>query len=84
MLDLGRVSQQITQMAVEGQLLAEDLRKRLDLALRQLHLESTRLAAFTDKLALSKTSWLLAGIHESLEQHLCAADTPPGPHRGRC
>ena len=68
MLDLGRVSQQITQMAMEGQLLAEDLRKRLDLALRQLHLESTRLAAFTDKLTLSKTSWLLAGIHESLER----------------
>jgi hypothetical protein len=68
MLDLGRVSQQITQMAMEGQLLAEDLRKRLDLALRQLHLESTRLAAFTDKLTMSKTSWLLAGIYESLER----------------
>jgi NurA domain len=76
MLDLARVNQQITQMAVEGQLLAEDLRKRLELALRQLHLESTRLATFTDKLAMSKTSWLLAGIYESLE---CTYGLPARP-----
>jgi hypothetical protein len=68
MLDLARVSQQITQMTVEGQLLVEDLRKRLELALSQLHLESTRLSTFTNKLSASKTSWLLAGIHDALEQ----------------
>ena len=77
MLDLAHVSQQIFRMAVDGQLLAADLRKRLELALRQLHLESTRLAAFTDKLALSKTSWLLAGIHEALEQTYAVPSRPP-------
>jgi hypothetical protein len=76
MLDLFRVSQQITQMAVEGQLLAEDLGKRLELALRQLHLESTRIATFMDKLAMSKTSWLLAGVNEPLE---CAHPLPTRP-----
>ncbi len=39
MLDLSQVSQQISHMAIDGQLLAKDLRKRLELALRQLHLE---------------------------------------------
>jgi hypothetical protein len=77
MLNLAHVSQQISRMAVDGQLLAEDLRKRLELALRQLHLESTRLAAFTDKLALSKTSWLLAGIHEALEHTYAMPNRPP-------
>jgi hypothetical protein len=67
MLDLGRVSQQVAYMAAEGRLVSEDLRKRLDLALARLHLESGRLTAFVDKLAVSKTSWLLAGIDESLE-----------------
>ena len=77
MLDLAHVSQQIFRMAIDGQLLAADLRKRLELALRQLHLESTRLATFTDKLALSKTSWLLAGIHEALEQTYAVPSRPP-------
>lgn len=68
MLNLAKVSQQIAQMAAEDQLVSEDLSKRLDIALGQLHLESSRLAAFQEKLVASKTSWLLAGIDESLEQ----------------
>lgn len=67
MLDMAHVSQQITSMASEGQLVSEELSKRLDLALGRLHLESNRLQAFVDKLAVSKTSWLLAVIHEPLE-----------------
>jgi hypothetical protein len=66
MLDLARVGQQITRMASESQLISEDLGKRLDLARQQLHVESGRLDAFIDKLTVSKTSWLVAGIHESL------------------
>jgi hypothetical protein len=76
MLDLARVSQQITGMAAEGQLLSEDLLKRLDLARGRLQLESGRLQAFIDKLTMSKTSWLLAGIHESLE-HTTALPVRP-------
>jgi hypothetical protein len=68
MLNLAKVSQQIAQMAAEDQLVSEDLSKRLDIALGQLHLESSRLQAFTEKLAASKTSWLLAGVHESPER----------------
>jgi hypothetical protein len=40
MLDLARVNQQISRMAVEQQLVAEDRLKRLDKALGQLGLES--------------------------------------------
>ena len=67
MLDLARVNQQISRMAVEQQLVTEDRMKRLDKALGQLALESGRLPAFVRKLQASKTSWLLAGIRESLE-----------------
>ncbi len=66
MLDLARVSQQIAGMATEGHLLSEDLHKRLDLARDRLRLESDRLPTFVDKLDRSKTSWLLAGLHEPL------------------
>jgi hypothetical protein len=76
MLDLARVSQQITRMASQTQLTSEDLLKRLDLALGRLSLESARLDDFMEKLAVSKTSWLVAGIHESLER---TCDLPPRP-----
>ncbi|ETX08799.1 MAG: hypothetical protein ETSY2_03245, partial [Candidatus Entotheonella gemina] len=64
MLDLTKVSQQIAYMAAEDQLVWEDLSKRLDVALGQLQVESDRLTDFLDKLARSKTSWLLAGIDD--------------------
>jgi NurA domain len=77
MLNLAKVSQQIAHMAVEDQLVWEDLSKRLTVALGQLHLESGRLEAFLHKLATSKTSWLLAGIHESLESIYPLPASPP-------
>jgi len=64
MLDLTKVSQQIAYMAAEDQLVWEDLSKRLEVALGQLHVESGRLENFRNKLDRSKTSWLLAGIDE--------------------
>lgn len=66
MLDLSKVMQQIAEMAAEGQLVADHMTKRFDLAMARLQLESCHLSAFVDKLGSSKTSWLLAGIHESL------------------
>ncbi len=75
MLDLAKVSQQISRMAVEQQLVAEDRLKRLDKALGQLGLESGRLPAFMRKLQASKTSWLLAGIRESLENTYATTTT---------
>jgi hypothetical protein len=68
MLDLAKVSQQIAHMAVEDQLVWEDLSKRLDIALGRVHVESNRFATFAEELRASKTSWLLAGMHEPLEQ----------------
>ena len=62
MLNLAKVNQQISRMAVEQQLVADDMRKRLDTALGQLELESGRLPAFMRKLQASKTSWLVAGV----------------------
>jgi len=76
MLDLARVSQQISRMAVEQQLVSEDMQKRLEKALGQLALESGRLPAFMRKLHASKTSWLLAGLRESLEK---TYPLPPRP-----
>ncbi|PON16694.1 hypothetical protein C2W62_17075 [Candidatus Entotheonella serta] len=64
MLDLAKVSQQIAYMAAEDQLVWEDLSKRLDVALGQLQVESDRFMDFLDKLARSKTSWLLAGMND--------------------
>jgi hypothetical protein len=66
MLDLAKVNQQIGHMAREQQLGAEDRSKRLDIALAQLTVESGRFAAFLQKLRASKTSWLVAEIHEAL------------------
>ena len=76
MLNLAKVSQQISRMAVEGQLVADDMQKRLEKALGQFALESGRLPAFMRKLHASKTSWLLAGVHESLEK---TYPLPPRP-----
>src|SRR5262245_66082027 len=76
MLYLARLSQQISRMAVEQQLVVEDRLKRLDKALGQLVLESGRLPGFMRKLQASKTSWLLAGIRESLESTYAL---PPRP-----
>ena len=68
MLDFAKVSQQIAHMAAADQLVWEDLSKRLDIALGRVQVESTRFAAFAEELRASKTSWLLAGMHEPLEQ----------------
>ena len=76
MLNLAKVSQQIRRMAAERQLVSDDIQKRLEKALGQLALESGRLPAFMRKLQASKTSWLLAGIHESLEKTYAL---PPRP-----
>lgn len=76
MLNLAKVNQQIAHMAIEDQLVWEDLSKRLDIALGQLRLESGRLETFLHKLAASKTSWLIAGIHES-PQAIYALPAPP-------
>ncbi|MGQ4809170.1 hypothetical protein NKDENANG_02581 [Candidatus Entotheonellaceae bacterium PAL068K] len=68
MLDLARVHQQIAGIASESRLVSEDLSKRLDLALGRIQLESGRTQLFIDKMARSKTSWLVAGVHEPLAQ----------------
>lgn len=68
MLDLGKVSQQISRMAAEGQQVAEDMRQRLDIARAQFAIESARLDAFLRKLDISKTSWLLAQVSTGLAQ----------------
>ena len=76
MLNLAKVSQQIAHMAAESQLASEDMGKRLEKALQQLRLESGRLADFLEKLMASKTSWLLAGIHEPLAQAYALPSRP--------
>ena len=42
MLDLVEVNQQITKMATEDHLVADDMAERLALAVERLHLESAR------------------------------------------
>ena len=76
MLDLVEVNQQITKMAAEDHLVADDMAERLALAVERLHLESARWQAFVDKLSMSKTSWLVAAIHEPLNR---TYGLPPRP-----
>ena len=76
MLDLVEVNQQITKMAAEDHLAADDMAERLALAVERLHLESARWQAFVDKLSMSKTSWLVAAIHEPLNH---TYGLPPRP-----
>ena len=76
MLDLVEVNQQITKMATEDHLVADDMAERLALAVERLHLESARWQAFVDKLSMSKTSWLVAAIHEPLNR---TYGLPPRP-----
>ena len=76
MLDLVEVNQQITKMAAEDHLVADDMAERLALAVERLHLESARWQAFVNKLSMSKTSWLVATIHEPLNH---TYGLPPRP-----
>ena len=76
MLDLVEVNQQIAKMAAEGHLAADDMAERLALAVERLHLESDRWQAFVDKLSMSRTSWLVAAIHEPLNR---TYGLPPRP-----
>lgn len=78
MLDLVEVNQQIAQMALEDHLIVDDMSKRLALAVERLYLESTRWQEFVDKLSMSKTSWLVATIHEPLNR---TYGLPPRPER---
>ena len=76
MLDFVEVNQQIAAMAAESRLAADDMAGRLALAVERLHLESARWQAFVDKLSMSKTSWLVAAIHEPLNR---TYGLPPRP-----
>ena len=68
MLDFVEVNQQIAAMAAESRLAADDMAGRLALAVERLHLESSGWQAFVDKIAVSKTSWLVAAIREPLDR----------------
>ena len=68
MLDFVEVNRQIAGMAAESRLVADDMTERLALAVQRLHLESDGWQAFVDKIAVSKTSWLVATIHEPLNR----------------
>ena len=76
MLDFVEVNQQIARMAAESRLAADDMAGRLALAMERLHLESDGWEAFVDKIAVSKTSWLVATIHEPLN---CTYGLPARP-----
>lgn len=66
MLDLSQLHQQIAIMAVDNHLTADHSQQRYEIALTQLELVSKHLADFRAKVARSRTSWLLADIHEPL------------------
>lgn len=50
--------------------------KRLDYALNTLHNQATDLADLTRKVTSSKTTWLVAGLVDGLDQHYKASPTP--------
>ena len=73
MLDLAQVSQQIALWPLKIIGLGRSA-KRLDLALRQLHLESGRLEAFTTSLPEAKPPGCWP-VSTSLRTHLCPAQS---------
>ncbi|MDE0208216.1 MAG: hypothetical protein OXP66_19550, partial [Candidatus Tectomicrobia bacterium] len=76
MLDFVEVNQQIAAMAAESRLAADDMAGRLALAVERLRLESGGWQAFVDKIAASRTSWLVADIREPLDR---TYGLPPRP-----
>lgn len=78
MLDLYAVKNQIDQMVADERQAQEDYREKLEMALREYRRWVADSAQLAEKIARSRTSWLMPGLVEPLD---AIAGCPPRPAR---
>jgi len=75
-LDLTKVVSQVGGMVARLKADGEERQKRLNYALDVLHNQSTNLDSLRKKIGASKTTWLVAGLVDGLDQHYKAPPLP--------
>ena len=76
-LDLTKVVSQVGSMVAKLKAGSAERQKRLNYALDILRNQATDLDYLTRKIASSKTTWLVAGLVDGLDQHYKAPPIPP-------
>ncbi len=76
-LDLTKVVSQVGSMVARLKAGSEERQKRLQHALDVLHKQANNLDYLTRKIASSKTTWLVAGLVDGLDQHYKPPPIPP-------
>jgi len=75
-LDLTKVASQVGGMVARLKAGGEERQRRLNYALEVLHNRATDLEHLKRKVASSKTTWLVAGLVDGLDQHYKAPSCP--------
>jgi len=75
-LDLTKVAAQVGSMVARLKAGGEERRKRLQYALEVLSNKATELDSLEKKIASSKTTWLVAGLVDGLDQHYKPSSLP--------
>ena len=75
-LDLTKVASQVGGMVARLKAGIEERQQRLNYALDILHNQAADLANLTRKIASSKTTWLVAGLVDGLDQHYQVLPVP--------
>ncbi len=76
-LDLTQVASQVEGMAARLKADEKDREERLQHALETLRSSSANLESLKEKIEKSKTTWLVAGLTDGLDQHYEAPSCPP-------
>jgi hypothetical protein len=75
-LDLSRIVKQINEMVTRLCVNRQERLQQINHAVEILHVQGDKLDSLKKKIALSKTTWLVAEPVEILEQHVSAPETP--------
>ena len=75
-LDLTKVASQVGGMVASLKAGSEERRNRLQQALATLHSQAGDIERLTRKVASSRTTWLVAGLVDGLDQHYAAPPLP--------
>jgi len=75
-LDLTKVASQVGGMVARLKAGSEERRNRLQQALATLHSQAGDIERLTRKVASSRTTWLVAGLVDGLDQHYAAPPLP--------
>ena len=75
-LDLTKVASQVMGMVSRLKAGGEERQKRLNYALKVLHVKSADIDSLRKKILSSKTTWLVAGLVDGLDRHCKAIPLP--------